>query len=420
MARLTKAHLNVVSCVSSDLYKTITTIVFVLDLRQYFHVTSEKIEGSLRRFKDLNELYFNDHIPLKISPSFTQALFGLNLRVFSAPYTSLPSNFLAKISTGWPSLERLDLSGNKVTLKVLNSLAKLTTLRTLDLSAALGDVAVDRVAGPLNKLTSLVSLSLAGNRLTDFDCNLGLSALKNLRALNVSETFIKPDFSKLPISDLTFANFVPAPRPILVPDSLHTLDCDIGTFYAMPSGNVETLCVRKQNDAVDDLLSMTERDSVRVLELRQFKIQINVFLSGVSFLIKRMPNVESLLFDLVWDDTIGKFDENLHRLFTLVKVFEQIRTLSVRIDISTLQKDSMALIWQGLISVIIQQRTQVLLSQYNAAICIVLREGCPSTGKSLICRYLNGRRWWTTKRFLRPDELVPIPGAYNPRSQRKK
>lgn len=78
------------------------------------------------------------------------------------------------------------------------------------------------------------------------------------------------------------------------------------------------------------------------------------------------------------------------------------------------------MIWQALISVIAQQRTQAILSQYSAGIAIILRDGCPTTGKSLICRYINGRKWWTTKRFLPPDELVPIPGASNLRNQHKK
>jgi hypothetical protein len=45
----------------------------------------------------------------------------------------------------------------------------------------------------------------------------------------------------------------------------------------------------------------------------------------------------------------------------------------------------------------------------DSGIVIVFREGCFKTGKSLICRYVNGR-WWTTKMFLRADEKVPIPG----------
>jgi hypothetical protein len=61
-----------------------------------------------------------------------------------------------------------------------------------------------------------------------------------------------------------------------------------------------------------------------------------------------------------------------------------------------------------------------VLSQFKAAIVLVLREGCVNSDQSLICRYVNGKKWWTTKRKLRADEAVPIPGSTNPRNARRK
>jgi hypothetical protein len=290
MSNLTKAHLNVVSCVAWAFYNAITSIVTVLDLRQYFEITSAKIEGSLRRYKHLHELHFNASTPLKMFPAFSESLFRLNLRVFSAPYSNLTQGALVKIGESFTNLERLDVSGNKVNHKVLCSLAKLPHLKSLDIGYSRERNLVPGLAESLNEFTTLTDLSLAGIDLKDFD--FATLQLRNLQSLNVSETFVKPDFSPLsPLSELTFVNFFPASRPIAFPDSLKTLDTDIGTFYSVTQANIETLCLRKQNDAVDDLLSLTDRTSVRTLELRQFKVHMNVFMPGVAFLLKRMPNV---------------------------------------------------------------------------------------------------------------------------------
>jgi hypothetical protein len=142
-------------------------------------------------------------------------------------------------------------------------------------------------------------LSIAGIELNDFN-STSLLRLTNLHTLNASDTFMRPQFSQLHLTSLTFLNFTPVPRPIELPTTLKTLDVDIGTFYSVPSGNVETLCVRKLNDFVDDLLSMTERKMVKTLELRQFKIVISVFMSGVTYLLKRMPYVEVCLLSFIY------------------------------------------------------------------------------------------------------------------------
>jgi hypothetical protein len=42
--------------------------------------------------------------------------------------------------------------------------------------------------------------------------------------------------------------------------------------------------------------------------------------------------------DLAWDDGIGKFDENLLLFFTTIKTFETIKTLNLRINITTQNK----------------------------------------------------------------------------------
>jgi hypothetical protein len=403
-----RAYMNVLSCVCKSLYNSITRIVSKLDLRQYLDMTAAKVEASLERYKTLNELHFGN-TKLKMSASFTAALFGLNLKSFSAPNSGLTLSFLGKVSGGFPSLEYLNISGNKTNIKTLSSLSNLPRLSYLDVSYSPElKNGQKELSECLRKFNSLKTLSLAGIPLPEFDVT-SLSSLHNLHSLNLSDTTVKPFLSSLHLTSLTFLNFAPISRPIEFPDSLKTLDIDIGTFYYVPPANVETLCVRKLNDFVDDLLSMTERSKVRCLELRQFKIMVNVFMSGVSYLLKRMPSVDTLLLDLAWDDGIGKFDDNLHLFFTSIKLFENIKKLNLRIDITTQMKGSISIIWQALVSVIIQQRILAIVSQFDAGVVIIFREGCAKTGKSLICRYLNGK-WGTTKRHLRPDEKIPIPG----------
>jgi hypothetical protein len=406
-----RAYLNVLSCVCKSLYQSITRIVSKLDLRQYFEISAAKIEASLIRYKNLNELHFGN-TKLKMNASFQKALFSLNLKSFSAPNSGLSLTFLSKIAGGFPNLESLNLSGNKTNIKTLSSLSNLSRLNYLDVSYSQElKNGQKELSDCLRKFAPLKTLSLAGIPLPEFDVT-SLSSLQNLKSLNLSDTTVKPFLASLHITSLTFLNFAPISRPIEFPDSLKTLDIDIGTFYYVPPANVETLCIRKLNDFVDDLLSMTERAKVRCLELRQFKIMVNVFMSGVSYLIKRMPSVDTLLLDLAWDDGIGKFDDNLHLFFTSIKLFENIKKLNLRIDISTQMKGSISIIWQALVSVIIQQRILAIVSQFDAGVVIIFREGCAKTGKSLICRYLNGK-WGTTKRHLRPDEKISIPGNYD-------
>jgi len=172
---------------------------------------------------------------------------------------------------------------------------------------------------------------------------------------------------------------------------------------------METICIRKLNDFVDDLLSMTERTPVKRLELRQFKIVVNIFLSGVKYLLKRMPSVTSVLLDLSWGDGVGRFDDNLCQFITSLKYFGHVKEVYLRVEMSTQNRTSLSIIWQALLSVIIQQRTKAILSQFEAGIVLILREGCIRTGKSIICRYYKGK-WWTRKRDLKPGEKVPIPG----------
>jgi len=406
MSKISKAHMNILSCSCKFLYNSISQIVKKLDLRQYFHIDSTtKIEGSLSRYVNLSELYMGNG-KLKMTTSFPKILFSLNLRVFSAPNLGLTNYFLIRIAAGLPELEVLNIAGNKTNMKVMWLLTKLTNLKSLDISYSNG-LANSDIGECLSQFKLLRELSLAGIPLKNFDAS-SLASLENLRSLNASETTMKPLFASLSLTNLTFLNFIPAGRPIELPDTLDTLDVDIGTFYYIPPGKIGTLCIRKLNDFVDDLLSMTERSSVKTLELRQFKIMINVFLSGVTFLLKRMPNVTTLLLDLYWDDQIGKFDDNLHLFFTSIKSFENLKNLYLRVEITTHNKGAVQMIWQALISVIIQQRTQLILSQFETGIAIIFREGCHKTGKSLICRY-DGK-WWTTKRFLRIDEKVAIPG----------
>jgi len=348
-----------------------------------------------------------------MNASFQKALFNVNLKSFSAPNSGLSLSFLNKLAGGFPNLESLNISRNKTNIKTLSSLSNLTRLNYLDISYSqeLKNGPKSELSDCLRRFSSLKTLSLAGIPLPEFDV-ASLSSLQNLKSLNISDTAVKPFLASLHLTSLTFLNFAPISRPIEFPDSLKTLDIDIGTFYYVPPANVETLCIRKLNDFVDDLLSMTERVKVRCLELRQFKIMVNVFMSGVSYLIKRMPSVDTLLLDLAWDDGIGKFDDNLHLFFTSIKMFENIKKLNLRIDITTQMKGAVSIIWQALVSVIIQQRILAIVSQFDAGVVIIFREGCAKTGKSLICRYLNGK-WGTTKRRLRADEKVPIPGDYD-------
>jgi len=406
-----RAYMNVLSCVCQSLYDSISRIVLKLDLRQYFEISAAKIESSLLRYKNLNELHFGN-TKLKMSATFLKALFGLNLKSFSAPNSGLTLSFLSKLAAGFPNLESLNISGNKTNIKTLSSLSSLTRLNYLDVSYSQQLKNSQKELGEcLRKFKPLKTLSLAGIPLPDFDVT-ALSALVNLNTLNLSDTTVKPFLATLHLTSLTFLNFAPISRPIEFPDSLKTLDIDIGTFYYVPPANVETLCIRKLNDFVDDLLSMTERSKVKCLELRQFKIMVNVFMSGVSYLLKRMPSVDTLLLDLAWDDGIGKFDDNLHLFFTSIKQFDHIKKLNLRIDITTQLKNSVSIIWQALVSVIIQQRILAIVSHFDAGVVIVFREGCAKTGKSLICRYSNGK-WGTTKRHLRADEKIPIPGNYD-------
>lgn len=324
LSQISRAHMNVLSCVCKFLCNSVSQIVKKLDLRLYFHIDStSKIEGSLARYVNLSELYLGNGT-LKMSASFPKILFSLNLRVFSAPNSGLTLKFLLKIAAGLPELEVLNISGNKTTMKVMWSLSKLSNLKSLDISNSAQLSNATDLATCLCCFKQLKELSLAGIPLQNFDV-ASIASLDNLRSLNVSETTMKPLFSSLPITDLTFLNFNPVGRPIELPGSLESLDVDIGTFYFIPSGSVETLCIRKLNDFVDDLLSMTERTNVKTLELRQFKIMINIFLSGVTFLLKRMPSVTTLLLDLYWDDQIGKFDENLQLFFTSIKSFDTLK-----------------------------------------------------------------------------------------------
>lgn len=406
-----RAYMNVLSCVCKSLYNSITHIVLKLDLRQYFEISTAKIEASLMRFKSLNELHFGS-TKLKMSASFMKTLFALNLKSFSAPNSSLSLSFLSKLASGFPNLEYLNISGNKTNLKTMASLSTLARLNYLDVSYSPELRNGQReLSDCLRKFSGLKTLSLAGIPLPDFEI-ASLSTLVNLNSINLSDTTVKPFLASLHLTSLTFLNFAPITRPIEFPDTLKTLDIDIGTFYYVPPANVETLCIRKLNDFVDDLLSMTERAKVRTLELRQFKIMVNVFMSGVSYLLKRMPSVDTLLLDLAWDDGIGKFDDNLHLFFTSIKQFDNIKKLNLRIDITTQAKNALSIIWQALVSVIIQQRILAIVSQFDAGVVIIFREGCVKTGKSLICRYLDGK-WGTTKRHLRPDEKVPIPGNHD-------
>lgn len=314
-----RAYVNVLSCVCKSLYHSMTRIVTKLDLRQYTEITAAKIEPSLTRFNSLNELHFGN-IKLKMSASFMKTLFKLNLKSFSAPNSGLSLNFLSKLAAGLPSLEYLNIAGNKTNIKTLASLSTLTRLSHLDVSFSPELTSGQRELGDcLRKFNSLRSLSLAGIPLPDFDIEL-LSNLQNLNTLNLSDTAVKPMLASLHFTSLTFLNYAPITRPIKFPETLKTLDIDIGTFYYVPPANVETLCIRKLNDFVDDLLSMTERTKVRQLELRQFKIMVNVFMSGVSYLLKRMPSVDvCLLFSQYY--TILNFDAFLLLSFFLLRLF---------------------------------------------------------------------------------------------------
>ena len=63
----------------------------------------------------------------------------------------------------WKHLERLNLRGTKVTSKVFDSLAKLTSLRSLDISSTQIE---DEGIEALTSLTKLESLAIGGNRLS--------------------------------------------------------------------------------------------------------------------------------------------------------------------------------------------------------------------------------------------------------------
>lgn len=292
-----KAYCNILSCVCKSFYTTISKLVSKLDLRLYREITPNAIEGSLKRYKNLTDLYL-DNMNMKIvKASFSKTIFDLNLRVLSVAHTNMSINFLSKISQSLPQLEKLNLSGNKTNIKILWELSKLSRLNYLDISNSHQLSESNELELCLSQFTQLRELSLAHISLPNMNITT-LSCLQNLRSLDISNTYMKVKLSAFSsLLSLTLLNsFLAPPQPIELPPNLIVLDVDIKTFLLAPDGTMETLCVRKLNDLDDDILPMTTRSHVKFLEMRQFKIEANLLMNGVNYLLKKTPLIEVCFF----------------------------------------------------------------------------------------------------------------------------
>eukprot|EP01126_Amoeba_proteus_P040602 TRINITY_DN4336_c0_g1_i21.p3 TRINITY_DN4336_c0_g1~~TRINITY_DN4336_c0_g1_i21.p3 ORF type:complete len:127 (-),score=22.24 TRINITY_DN4336_c0_g1_i21:194-574(-) len=116
--------------------------------------------------------------------------------------------------------------------------------------------------------------------------------------------------------------------------------------------------------------------------------------------------MKCLVMDIYWDDRIGKFDQNFTTLIAKLPTIRNLQYFYLRVFMETLSVQMTDIIWQSLISVLIQQKTSLVLKQIpNCEIALVLKNGCSTTGRSLICRYVD-RKWATKKRYLNWERVT--------------
>eukprot|EP01126_Amoeba_proteus_P040603 TRINITY_DN4336_c0_g1_i22.p1 TRINITY_DN4336_c0_g1~~TRINITY_DN4336_c0_g1_i22.p1 ORF type:complete len:417 (-),score=50.42 TRINITY_DN4336_c0_g1_i22:194-1444(-) len=389
-----------------------------LDFSSYLDVVTspKKIEGTLSRCIHLHTLVL-DHCSLANrdrSNLFSSVLAPMDkLTYLSAVATNLSYATLCGLSQ-LQSLKVLKLNSTKVSDRVLLHLKNLTNLTHLDIgSTPLKPTGT--WSSTLSQMTSLKNLCLSGLPLENVGSSF-LLPLVGLQYLDLSDTLcqLTSEFDQLRelrslvyvhSSQLRLEYFRQTSFPPLASLTIDRLSFPL--FPALPSLDTIKLVDRKKDTVSwDNFTQIVRFYYIKNLILLDFLDTDSLVLHVLKIISRGLPQLECLVMDIYWDDRIGKFDQNFTTLIAKLPTIRNLQHFYLRVFMETLSVQMTDIIWQSLISVLIQQKTSLVLKQIqNCEIALVLKNGCSATGRSLICRYVD-RKWATKKRYLNWERVT--------------